>query len=216
MRSKFVLIAVVLLVAVATAQVPETDVPQKPKKSRALVYTLEGLGALGGVAGCGCLTVGPLGVVLVVNLGFESYNAPPWAGPMTYAAICAAAVSAAALPAAAGYGAAKAGEWLGEDGSRGWAIVGAYAGTVVGAGLVAYGVYAGPQDLELGIPFYVVGGLAIPTGAVVGYNLGPKPVTASRAFEERIQLPRAILTSAELPDHSVEYGVKVQLAGLRF
>jgi hypothetical protein len=212
MKSKFVLIAVVFLVAVATAQVPETDVPQKPKKSRAQVYTFEGLGALGGVTGCGCLAFGAWGVCL--GLGPMNTITGEPASPIWYAAIFAVAASAAAMPAAAGYGTTKVGDNLGEQGSRGWAIVGAYAGTVVGAGLVACGVYAGthtiPQDLELGIPFYIVGGLAIPVGAVVGYNRSTNGVGG------RLQAPSLALTCVEQPDHSVEYGVKAQLAGLRF
>jgi hypothetical protein len=70
----------------------------------------------------------------------------------------------------------------------------------------------------VGIPFYVVGGLAIPVGAVVGYNRSVEREGGSDqpSFGARLQVPAVALTCAELPDHSVEYGVKVQLAGLRF
>jgi hypothetical protein len=72
MKSKCVLIAIVFLVAAATAQVPETDVPQKPKRPRAQVYVLEGLGALGGSVACGCLGVGVAGLLGSAVGGFNS------------------------------------------------------------------------------------------------------------------------------------------------
>ena len=62
----------------------------------------------------------------------------------------------------------------------------------------------------------LLGGLAIPAGAVVGYNVGVSREAPPFHFGSRLQMPGVALTSVRLPDHSVEYGVKVQLAGLRF
>jgi hypothetical protein len=121
------------------------------------------------------------------------------------------------LPAVAAIGTAQVGGVLGEDGSTGWAIGGAYAGAAVGTGLGFLGYYVGSRTNGLvGIPFYVVGGLTIPAGAVAGYNLGIKREVPSHAFGDRLDAPFVALTNVELPDHSVEYGVRVQLASLRF
>jgi hypothetical protein len=226
-KLRVVLIAVVFLVAMATAQVPGAEEPQKPKKSRAQVYALEGLGALGGMTGCalggaGCYlaggaVVGAAWLLTVLSGSDDSGLMEGWYGfGRVVGGLCAATV-----PAVAGFGAAAAGERLGEDGSRGWAIGGAYAGIPLAVGAIALGRWIsydrdGWRTSDLDYPFYVLGGLCIPAGAVVGYNLGPKPTTASHAFEDRILLPGAVLTSTRLPDHSIEYGVKVQLAGLRF
>jgi hypothetical protein len=83
--------------------------------------------------------------------------------------------------------------------------------------LTCLGAYVGSNtDKRAGIPFYVVGGLAIPVGAVIGYNTGIKREALGQGFEGRLQLPAVALTSTRLPDRSVEHGVKVQLAGLKF
>jgi hypothetical protein len=123
--------------------------------------------------------------------------------------------AAAATPVLAGYGADKVGEQLGEDGSTGWAIGGAYAGAVVGAGLVCLGTTVGRSN-AVRIPSYVLGGLAVSVGAVAGYNLGIDRAASPSYFGGRIEAPGVTPTSVELPDHSVGYGVKVRLAGLRF
>jgi MFS family permease len=209
MKSKPVLCAVVCLVAVTAPQL------QAQERSRAQVYALEGLGALPGIAGCGCLALGFASVGLMAAWGNDNPGQNPgW----TAAAFSLALVSAAALPTAAAYGTARVGRALGEDGSTGWAIGGAYAGLPVAVGAIVLGVAASEADPRRthtsywGVPLYVLGGLAIPVGAVVGYNLG----APSHTVGGRLQPPGVALTSAELPDHSVEYGVKIQLAGLRF
>jgi hypothetical protein len=209
MKSKLVLIAVSCLVATAVAQLPGQEGPQR---SRAEVYALEGLGALPGIAGCGCLGVGFAYVGLMIWWGNDNPGQNSGAG-----AYALALVSVAVLPAAAGYGTARVGRAINEDGSAGWAIGGAYAGLPLAVGAIALGVYTAndphaPVHPYLGIPLYVLGGLAIPTGAVVGYNLG----TPSHSVVGRLQPPGVALMSVELPDHSAEFGVKVQLAGFRF
>ena len=222
MKSKSVLIAVVCLLALAAAQWPWTEEPRKPQKPRAQVYALEGLGALAGTVGC-CLPavcgVGLMGPNLWVFLP------PVWllgdpdtmsvnAGQLMVGA-CVSLVSAAVLPAAAGYGAAKVGEQRGEDGSTGGAIGGAYFGTAAGVGLGLVGG-AVSRSNAVRITSWILGGLCIPSGAVLGYNRGINRGASTGSFTRRLSPPGVALTGVELPDHSVEYGVRVQLAGLRF
>ena len=214
MKSKLVLVAAICFGAAAAAEWPWTEEPQKPQRPRAQVYALEGLGALGGaacVAACG-------GAALAIGIaaGYDpSSSVSSFSGPMLIG-VGVAAVSAAILPAAAGHGAAWVGEGFGEQGSTGWAIGGAYAGAVVsGLGLVGVPDPSGRNGWA-SIPLYVLCGLAIPTGAVVGYNLGAKREVPASGFGSRLEPPGVALTSVRLPDRSLEYGVKVQLAGLRF
>jgi hypothetical protein len=203
MKSTFVVFAVVCL---AHAQLPGQ---QEPHGSRAEVYALEGLGALPGIAGCGCLGLGFAFVAIAASWGGGSPGT-------VLGAFSLELVSVAVLPAAAAWGTVSVGEKLGEAGSRGWAIGGAYAGLPLAVGAIALGVYVGNSPSNghshWDIPIWVLGGLAVPVGAVVGYNLG----APSNSVGGRLQVPAVALTSVELPDHSVEYGVKVQLAGLRF
>jgi hypothetical protein len=209
MRSKVVLIAVCLLSA-AEAQVPWGG---ESERSRAQVYALEGLGALGGSVGCSCVGAGVVGLLGWAGGVFNSDDEWAILGLVTIASPV-LSVTAAVLPAATAYCAIRAGDQLGENGSEGRAYGGAYLGAVVGIGLVALGSCVGTLTRDfVGMPFYVVGGLAIPIGAVVGYNRG---ATSRSDFGSRLQPPAVALTSVELPDHSVEYGVKFQLAGLKF
>jgi len=141
------------------------------------------------------------------DFGMDNPGQNPRAVAVAYSL---ALVSAAALPAAAGYGTVRVGEELIEDGSKGWAFGGAYAGAL------ALG--------SLGFLYRQVGGAFIGSaagsmvGAVVGYNLGGRREAGGYGlgFGGRLQPPGVALTCKELPDHSVEFGMKVQLAGLRF
>ena len=209
MRSRLLLIVASCLVAVTAPQV------QAQERSRAEVYALEGLGTLPGIAGCGCLGLGLLLAAAAISFGNDNPGSNPgWTAVVASMAL----VSGAALPAAAGYGTARVGLAIGEDGSPGWAIGGAYAGLPLAIGGIALGEFVGDSpgngdQSPWRYPIYALAGLAIPTGAVLGYNLG----APSRSdFGSRLQLPGVGLTMAELPDRSVEYGLKVQLAGLRF
>jgi hypothetical protein len=179
------------------------------ERSLAEVYALEGFGAFSVAIPCAICG----GVALAYVL-----DAPP-ASP-DRAGLAVAAASAVVLPVAAGFGAIGAGRKLGEFGSRGGAIGGAYAGAVVGAGLAVAGFYLADRagNYAVGLPFYIVGGLAVPVGAVAGYNSGTVREAGpyGPGFGGRFRLPALALTSAQLSDHSVEYGVKVQVAGLRF
>jgi hypothetical protein len=211
MKSKLVLAVIACLVVTADAQELWSGESQRP---RALVYTLEGLGALGGCVGCLCVPVGAAyacGIDVFSDQTSETEQ-------LIFAFFL--AVSALPLPAAVGLGVAGVGNRLDEDGSTGAAVLGAYGGAAVSVGLwllasqVAASQMDGPSPLLLAATasMGVVGVLAIPVGAVVGYNLG----APSKSVGGRLQAPSVALTGVELPDHSVEYGVKVQLAGLRF
>jgi hypothetical protein len=206
-------VLVVCCLAVASA---DPLVAAAQQRSRAGVYALEGLGALPGIAGCGGLAMGFAFVALMAEWGNDDPGQNPGA---VLGASSLALVSVAVLPAAAAWGTAGVGERLGEHGSTGWAIGGAYAGLPVAVGSIALGAVVANSTRPwfrstsyCGVPFYVLGGLAIPVGAVAGYNLG----APSKMVGARLQPPSVALTSVRLPDHSVEYGVKVQLAGLRF
>jgi len=215
---KSVLVAVGYLVALAAAQQPGL----KRERSRAEAYALEGLGALGGALGCGGLCMGTLYLASLLpgELGDDSY----------LLVIPAMAVAAATLPAVAGSGVAKVGDELHENGSQTLAIGGAYAGLPLAVGAIVLGAHVGRpswyhdpygrqrRSTYWGIPFYVLGAMAIPVGAVVGYNLGAprEPGLFGSRHRGRLGLPAVALTSTELPDHSIAYGVKVQPAGLRF
>ena len=59
--------------------------------------------------------------------------------------------SLAVLPAAAGYGTSQVGHALGEHGSRGWAIGGAYSGLAVAVGSAALAVAIDNAQLFQGI-----------------------------------------------------------------
>jgi hypothetical protein len=212
MKSAFVVFAVVCL---AHAQQPGQE---RPQRSRVEAYALEGLGALPGFAGCGCLAVGFGAVAFMAAWGGASKGA-------VAGAVSLELVSVAVLPAAAAWGTVSVGERLGEHGSTGWAIGGAYTGLAAGAGAIALGaIVANSTHPRVGVttywhvPFFVLGYLAVPVGAVVGYNLGAKrePGPSRPGLGGRLELPTVALAGTELPDHSVEYGVKVQLAGLRF
>ena len=216
MKSKCVLIAVSCLLGLAGAQ----------ERSRAQVYALEGLGALGATAcGTSCgLTAMLVGFLVEYPpyIYYQGSSGDPSAAAIFY---CLAAVCVAATPAAAAYGTIRAGEALGEQGSRAWAFRGAYAGIPAAAVIAALGVAVGyaadpwrGEPSGWSYPFYILAGLAIPVGAVVGYNLGAprEPGLFGSHNRGRLELPAVALTSTRLPDRSVEYGVKVQLAGLRF
>ena len=206
-KTTSVLIAVGCLVVTGAALEPWGEEVQRPRWQ---VYALEGIGALGGTACCGLGAASPL---LLLTAIASSYGQA--SDSETFTALI--VLSDVFLPPGAAVGATWAGRSLDEDGSLAVAIGGAYAGAIVGTGLVFTGRFvASRSSAAAGIPFYVLGGLAIPAGAVAGYNLGANREASSFSFGGRLQPPGVALMSVELPDHSVEYGLKVQLAGLRF
>jgi hypothetical protein len=223
-KSKVVLITVSCLLATAFAQMPLVEEPQR---ARWQVYALEGRGAVWYMVGGGCLETVGCGAacgaaVPSLAVGCGAFGLPSVLAVGVAGALLAAAVlpyAAAVLPAAAAYGTIRTGQSLGERGSTGWAFGGAYAGALVGVGVGVLG-FKVSKSSAVRIPACVLGVLAVPTGAVVGYNLVGGYRESWPSFQPdlggRLQPPGVALTSVELPDHSAEYGVKVQLAGLRF
>jgi hypothetical protein len=189
---------------------------EPPPRPRAQVYALEGLGALGGFAGAAA-SEGYVGLLAGLVLA-----GPDWLGSgvgydkvRDVWALVMLGVGAVAIPATTGYVTSRVGERIGESGTQTWAIAGAYAGVPVAAGLVLLGVGLSSKTRAAPVPLYVLGGLAIPAGAVVGYNLGIKRDAPLHGSRVRFEAPSVGLTRVEQPDRSLEYGVKVQLVGLK-
>jgi len=217
MTLRCVCLAVVCSALSASAAEWPWERQEPPAKPRAQVYALEGLGALGGFAG-GALSEACIGLLAGLALagpdlhgwqsGYDKVQ-DAWAYTML-------GVGAVAIPATTGYATSRVGEGLGESGSQMWAIVGAYAGVPVTAGLVLLGARLGSASPAAAVPLYVLGGFAIPTGAVVGYNLGIRRNASPDGSGARFEAPNVTLSGVQRPDHSVDYSVKVQLVGLKF
>jgi len=191
-------LAAALVVQVGWAQELPSEVTKRP---RALVYALETGGALGGVAAC----VGVFGLSFLL-----STSSPLLLGEIVFGA------SIAGLPFASAYGAYLAGNALDEEGTVGGAILGALAGAPLTIGVLYVFMITELYSSLPGLVATAVLAVApIPIGAVAGYNLSI-PRTSTGTIGRRLQPPGVTFTSVELPDHSVAYGVKVQLAGLRF
>ena len=168
---------------------------ERPPKPRLLVYTLEAGGALGGVVVCGGVAA-----LSLIDLSQDLLTA-----------------SLVGLPFASACGTYLVGRALDEHGTAVGAIIGALVGVPVGLGIVALsvGVYE-PYHSQWAVPMWAAAVLAPPVGALIGYNLSiPNPSVGS-GLGGRLQLPGVTFASRELPDHSKEYGVRVQLAGVRF
>ena len=215
------LIAALLLVAVGSADSLSVEVPARP---RLRVYAAEfgaGLGGfvLGAGVGGGAAYLGTF--VLAFGL-VSSINGSPIYGVPIMAAGAGVALAGSGIavgsPGGCGMMVARIGDGWHEGGSKWAAVGGAYAGVVPGVGIA----YAGHRLADsrhngwLGVPFYALAALCVPAGAVVGYNLSITRKQVSGFLELRLESPGLTFASVELPDHSVEYGVKVQLAGLRF
>jgi hypothetical protein len=184
----------------AVAQQPWDD---QPRRSRLLVYSLEFGAALGGASifaggmalGGALTTSGGLGVLF----GHESGAGVAKVGVVLFG------ISAAAMPAATGYAAALAGDALGEDGTAGGAVAGAHVGVPVAVGLGLLGTYtAGHAGSGWGIPLYVLAVGALPTGALVGYNLSRTEYGSARG---RIGPPMLSVRTERQPDHLTDLTV---------
>jgi hypothetical protein len=222
MKPTFVTLAVCCMLA--TAQDTDSLSREARVRPRLLVYAAEfgaGLGTfvLGEVAGGGAGYVGTFMLAYSLMAGIAGRSVigvPIGAAGMAIAAAGVGMVVGAT--GGSGLFVARVGDGWAEGGSKVAAVEGAYAGVVPGAGIaytgfrLAYSRHNG----WLGLPFYVLGVFCVPAGATVGYNLSiaRKPVSSSLGM--RLESPGLTFISTELPDHSVEYGVKVQLAGLRF
>jgi len=215
------LVVILLLVAVGSADSFSVEVPAHP---RLHVYAAEfggGLGVLvlGAGVGGGAVYLGLLvtawGLVMSIN-GNPVIGVPIMAAGMGIAMV--GGGIAVVAPAGCGMTVARIGDSWHEGGSKWAAIGGAYAGVVPGVGIV----YAGHrladsrQNGWLGLPFYALAAFCVPAGATVGYNLSIARKQVSSFFEIRLESPGLVFTSVELPDHSVQYSVKVQLARVRF
>jgi hypothetical protein len=209
---------------VLAGQATQLRAQMEPQMSPAEVYAKEGLGALGGTACAASCGGAALGVAYLCGLGLafnQEYGSDPGDWAVFEAALCVAGVCAAVLPAAAAYGTIRAGEDIGAYGSGDWAYGGAYAGLPLAVGAFALGIYVGNSPGQYGhshwdIPIFVLGGLAIPVGAVVGYNLGVKREAPPSYFGGRFDVPRLAMTFRQCPDRTTEYGLNIRLVGVRF
>ena len=184
-------------------------------------YLLEGLGGVAGLAlGAAC----GLAVVVTVYAATVPYaggyrlrlgNAEVPLGNVGVTAFTALAFGAA-LPAWAGYGVGKVGENTDEGGSQTGAYIGAYAAVPVAIGLCVLG---GWTRTDAGtITGVALGTLAVPAGAVIGYNFNSGRGTGlyGTNINDRIGLPVVMLDRVEREDHVAEFGVRVRLASLSF
>jgi hypothetical protein len=197
MKSEFGLIAVGLAVTTAVAQTkPMHDPLSLPEGN----YPGELLAAMlcGAVIGAGTAFGSGFAYAAVQHSTF-SVDGP---GFQVGAAL--------GYPFGCGLGTILCGKSSHGDGNNGAAYGGAYAGLALGAlaGLVT-------GKWEVAIPPMV---LLPPVCAYVAYRLGRTEFGWARAaaIDKRLLAPGMSLALAELPDHSVQYGVKAQLVGLRF
>lgn len=175
------------------------------------VYVVEGLGGLAGVgAGAACGAAVAFGV-------WELYAAVvPHAGlDALGAAFVSLLVCGAALPACAGYGVSKVGENADEDGSTAGAYIGAYAALPVAIGI---GVLGGvTHNSAATIAAVTAATLTIPAGAVIGYSWNSgRGADEPTFFGHRLGLPAVAFDRVERGGHVAEYGVRVQLANVKF
>ena len=220
MRTLMVLLVVGSMLSPGPAQILEMDQPQPGNQ----VYALEGLGGLAGLAGGGVCGVAAAVCVaaLTIPKSFSSnfmYGGAPgppppsiWVKMLPYCAL--------ALPAAAGAGLGvnRAGENLSEAGSLTGALVGAYVGLPVALGVGLLGYVISDHNTAATAAAAALGTLAIPAGAVVGYNLsfGREAGPVGSRFDQRIRLPVVMLDRVKRGRRVAEYGVKVQLASMSF
>jgi hypothetical protein len=205
----FVVLLVSCVLSLGTAQ----TLGFESRRSGGGTYVLEGLGGLAGLgAGAVC------GVAAAYGVGVMYAAAVPNAG---WDALTAAGVAilacGAALPACAGYGVNQVGEGMTEGGgSPAGAYIGAYVALPVAIGL---GVIGNNARTSAGtITGVALGALAIPAGAVVGYNWpsGREPGLYGDHRKGRLGMPVVMLDRVERGYHVAEYGVRVQLASVSF
>ena len=182
------------------------------QRPNAGAYVLEGLGGVAGLgAGAACGVAVTYGVtVLYVAANPTGLDALGVAGVTLLAC-------GAALPACAGYGVSAVGDNMTEGGgSSAGAYVGAYAALPVAILLGVLGSNA--RTSEGNVTGLVLGALTVPAGAVVGYNWpsGQSAGIYGTRLDGRIELPVVALDQVVRDDRTTEYGVKVQLASVRF
>jgi hypothetical protein len=215
--------ALVMILQVAGAQElpPEVTRPQ-----RAPVYAAEFGAGLAGFALVAALGFGVLyGGAWITGLGLSIvFDEGSLLGmlllPPGLAAMTAGLWTGVGSPLGGAIGVRAAGNAWREGGTLGGATIGAYLGLVPSAG-IGYVCYrlTGEWNTISDVPIYALGtacAVCVAAGATVGYNLSIPESSAVGSLGERLESPGVTFTSTELPDHSVEYGVRVQLAGLRF
>jgi hypothetical protein len=158
----------------------------------------------GGLVGGAIVGAGGLGAGLGLSLALFGPMEPLEPGLLVTGACAAAGVSLGTT-----IGTCVVGRACDQNGRWVPTFLGALAGTIVGVPAFLLGERAFK-------PLLLVGPLLPVTGAVLGYNLSARRGIPPSRSGVRLQPPCLALTGVELPDHSVEYGVKVQLAGLRF
>ena len=204
-----VVLLVSCVLSLGTAQMGRME-SQRPGGGTYLLEGLDGVVGFGAGAACGVAAaygVTMMYVAVVPNAGWSALTA---AGVAVLAC-------GAALPACAGYGVTQVGENMTEGGgSPIGAYVGAYAAVPVAIGLGVLGSHARtPAGTITGV---ALGTLAIPAGAVVGYNFhsGREAGPLGAHIGRRIGLPVVMLDRVERGYHVAEYGVRVQLASVGF
>jgi len=197
MKSKFVLSAVGLAVTITLAQTKPTrdpfSLPEADYPGELVFATL-----CGAVVGAGTGFGSGLVIAAVQHRTFSVSDPGVLVG------------MALGYPLGCGLGTVLAGRTSCQLGNTGAAYGGAYAGLALGA---LAGLVTGKWEVA-GPPMV----LLPPVCAYVGYRLGrTEPGWArSGTIDERLLAPGMSLASVELPDHTFAYGMKVQLAGLRF
>jgi hypothetical protein len=178
--------------------------PEVAKRPRMQVYASEFAAGFGGFVVAG---VGGAALFMYYLLPFATSRPVVVATPALVVA-----------PAAGGLLVGQIGRNLHERGSELLAVVGAYAGLVPGAaiGYAGYRVTNGYANAWLAVPFCAAAVVCVAGGATFAYNSALPMTQATGFLDQRLEPPGMTFTSRELPDRSVEYGVRVQLAGLRF
>jgi MFS family permease len=184
----------------------QADSSAQLERPRAEVYTLEGLGALGGVTGCALVGFG--GLVLSASV----MPGAMYAWPLMVGAV------AIAAPVAAGLATDRVGRLLKEDGSKKSAIIAAFVSLAPAAGLGLLGYYVSDNrgSRWVSTPLFALAVTLVPAGATVGYNLTTTGAKSIGSVRDRLEPPGIALTRFQRDDGVVGYGVKLQLAAVRF
>lgn len=196
--------------------------PEVRRPPRVLAYAAEfgaGLGGtvLGLALGIGLFYCGA--AVSVIGLAIAFAGGGPFGLLLLVpgaALMGAGFTTALCSPACGAYAVSAVGSGWREGGTLNGAAVGAYVGLIPGAGIGYVGYcLTGAWNTWANVPFYAVGAACVAAGATIGYNLSIPKTSAVGGLGERLQPPGITFTSVEHLDHSVEYGVKVQLVTIR-
>jgi hypothetical protein len=223
MKSFLVPLAVCcVLVTLAAADTLSVEMPERP---RLQVHATEfgvGLGVFAVAAPIGvAISYGAVAATVWCMVGSLFMEAKGLDGALLFAAgmvVAPFAATVAVVPGLCAEAVFRVGERLTRGGQRLPAFVGAYVGVVPCAGIALGGraLAQAKRDDWLGLPFYILAAACVPLGATVGYNLSVRRESGHGFLDNRAAPPSLTFTRTELPDRTVAYGVKLQLAGLRF